>query len=339
MRYPDVTKPSDLIGDTPLVDVSVAFPSCSARILAKIEYFNPGLSIKDRIAAYIVNRAEADGRLLPGGTIIECSSGNTGIGLAILAAERNYRFVCVMHDKHSLEKIALLKAYGAEVKVCDGSVDRDHPDSSHSYARRLELETPGSIWINQYSNQLNPETHYATTAPEIWQQAKQKITHFVASASTGGTLTGCARFLREKNPSVQIWAADAYGSALAHYHETGSFDPAVVHSYKAENVGKKFIPETLDFSTVDAFIKVSDGDAALMARKMAKNHALLLGYSCGAALQVVEQKSYALGPDDVVVVICPDHGSRYMKTIYNDQWMEEQGFFEPLNVLKRNGSI
>ena len=335
----EISETSALIGDTPLIDVSRLFPESKARVLAKIEYFNPGLSVKDRIAKYILDQLEAQKRIIPGGTIIECSSGNTGIGLAILAAERGYRFICFMQTKHSKEKIRLIRALGGEVKICDGSLERSHPESAQSQAALLAEETPNSYWINQYDNPLNPEAHYHSTGPEIWNQTNGQMTHFIASASTGGTLSGCARFFREQSNQVKNLAADSYGSALAHYHETGEFDPSVTHNYKAENVGKKYIPGTLNFSVVDKFIKVTDGAAARMARNAARQMGLLLGYSCGAALEVVNLIQSDLSHQDLVVVMCPDHGSRYMNTIYNDEWMEENGFMESTKILSENGSV
>lgn len=313
-------------------------------IWAKVEYFNPGLSVKDRIAVYSVERAETQGLLKPGGTIIESTSGNTGVGLAITASSLGYRCVCVMHSKHSAEKIKLLRAYGAEVIVCDGSLPREHPDSSYMTAQRIAEETPNSYWVNQYVNPDNPAAHYHTTGPEIWQQTEGKITHLIASASTGGTISGVARYLKEKNPAIQVWASDAYGSAFKHYHETGHYDPAQTHAYLAENVGKKFIPDTIDFSLIDHIEKIGDGEAALMARSAAQKEGLLLGYSCGAALVVAEKMRDQLRPEHCVVVICPDHGSRYMNTIYNDKWMEQQGFALQPQVsfngeLNKNGFI
>ncbi len=321
------------IGHTPLATL----PNLFARqpILAKIEYLNPGLSIKDRIALSIVNHAEAQGYLKPGGTLIECSSGNTGIGLAILAAERGYRFICCMHTGHSKEKIKLLEAYGAEVHLSDKKYPREHPQSSHGLAARLNQEIANSYWVNQYVNPENPNSHYSTTGAEIWEQTQGQVSHLIASASTGGTISGTARYLKEKNPRLKVWAADAYGSALADFHQTRVFDASRVKSYLAENVGKKFIPETLDFDLIDEFVKVSDQDAALMARLAARKQGLLMGYSSGAALQVARQKQAEIGADDCAVVICADHGSRYLQTIYNDEWMQQNNLLEKEPVVEK----
>lgn len=331
---------TEQVGDTPLVGIRNAFAHLPATITAKLEYFNPGLSVKDRIAHYIIQKAEEEGRLTPGGTIIECSSGNTGIGLAMIAAAQNYRFICVMRTTHSQAKISLLKTLGAEVHICDGSLPREHPESSHSLAAQMEREIPNSYWVNQYSNAENPEAHYFSTGKEIWEQTGGRITHLIASASTGGTISGVARYLKERNPDVKIWGSDAYGSAFKDYHETGKVDPAKVHGYLAENVGKKFIPETINFDLIDHFEKVTDADAALMARKMARTEGLFLGYSCGAAFQVLHQMGDQLSAEDTVVVICPDHGSRYMQTVYNDEWMKSNNFLMEENLVNSsNGSI
>lgn len=326
-------KLSASIGNTPLVALPNIF--ADVPILAKVEYLSPGLSVKDRIALSIINQAEKNGWLQPKGTIIECSSGNTGIGLAIIAAERNYRFICCMHTGHSMAKINLLKAYGAEVHICDKKYPRSHPKSSHGLAARLQAQIENSYWVNQYNNALNPQSHFSSTGPEIWQQTQGKITHLIASASTGGTISGTARYLKEQNPNLKVWAADAYGSALADFHSTGKFNAASVGSYLAENVGKKFIPETLDRHVIDEFVKVTDKAAALMARKAASSQGLLLGYSSGAALQVAQQKINHLKPSSCVVVICADHGSRYMHTIYNDEWMLANNLLEEQAVEKQ----
>lgn len=321
---------SSTIGNTPIVALPNLFEDEGYQVVAKVEYLNPGLSVKDRIALNIINKAEQDGLLKPKGTIIECSSGNTGVGLSIIAAERGYRFVCFMTDQHSLAKIELLKIYGAEVVICDGSVSKDHPLSAHSKAHEYEQEHENCFWVNQYANQQNPQAHFETTGKEIWEQTEGKITHLISSASTGGTISGCAKYLKTKNPNIKVWGADSYGSAFQHFHKTGVFNPDLVHSYKAENVGKKFIPDTLNFALVDEFIKVTDKDAALMAREAARKQGLLMGYSSGATLQVAKQMRDQFKKGDLIVVICPDHGSRYGNTIYSDQWMREQNFLEPV---------
>lgn len=331
----DVYKSVDeLVGNTPLIQIETGISGAKAPIFAKVEYFNPGLSVKDRIAINIIKEGEKSGKIQPGATIIESTSGNTGIGLSIMAAVRGYRCMCVMTTAHSKEKIKLLKAYGAEVVICDGSLAREHPDSSYMTARRMSQEIPNSFLVDQYTNQLNPETHYKFTGEEIWRQTRGRVTHVVSSASTGGTISGIGRYLKEKNPEIQVWASDAYGSAFKHFHETGEYDPSVTHSYKAENVGKKFIPDTIDFGVIDHVEKVTDKDAALMARKIARTEGLLLGYSCGAAFTALDQLKHKLGENDVAIVMCPDHGSRYMKTIHDDEWMEAQGFLTEKEMIK-----
>ena len=330
----------DLVGETPLVQISDAITGSRAPVLAKVEYFNPGLSIKDRIAINIILQAEKDGKIGPGATIIESTSGNTGVGLAIMSAVRGYRCICLMNTSHSPEKIKLLKAYGAEIEICDGKVKREHPTSSYSRAKELNATIPNSFLIDQYSNKLNPGTHRDYTGEEIWRQTRGKVTHVFASASTGGTISGIGQYLKSKNPDIKIIGSDAYGSAFKHYHQTGEFDESVTHSYLAENVGKKFIPDTIDFGIIDHFEKVSDQDAALMARRLARKEGLLLGYSCGAAFTALDQLKDQLTEDDLAVVVCPDHGSRYMKTIHDDEWMAAQGFLVDNELVNSsNGSI
>ena len=324
---------TQLIGNTPLVNLPNLFGN--QPIYAKVEYFNPGLSIKDRIAVHIISKAQAQDKLAPGGTIIECSSGNTGIGLAIVAAEMGYQFICCMHTGHSPEKMKLLKAYGAQVLVADKKYGRDHPESSFGKAAQLAQSIPNSYWVNQYDNLENPESHFYTTGAEIWEQSQGRVSHVIASASTGGTLSGIAKYLKAKKPAVKIWAADAHGSALKDFHETGEFHPEKVKSYLAENVGKKFIPQTLNFEQVDEFVKITDGAAARMARQAAKRQGLLLGYSSGAALEVAQQKLPSFAPQDYVVVICADHGSRYLHTIYNDEWMRQNNLMEQEPVVEK----
>jgi cystathionine beta-synthase len=334
---------TELVGNTPLISVANLFSQNNAQVFAKTEYFNPGLSIKDRIAINIITKAEENGDIGHGTTIIESSSGNTGVGLAIISAVRGYRFICVMNTKHSPTKINLMKSYGAEIILCEGSYPYEHPDSHYTYAKNLAEEIPNSYHVNQYQNQLNPDTHYEKTGHEIWEQTHGKITHLVASASTGGTITGIARYLKEQNPDIKVWAPDAYGSAFQHFHQTGEYDPTQTHSYLIENVGKKFIPDVIDIGLINQFIKVKDKDAALMARKAARKTGLLLGYSSGAALRAFEQMQNECSEDDVVVIVCSDHGSRYMSTIYNDDWMAEHHFTlenkQPVTLEHKNGSI
>jgi glycine C-acetyltransferase len=314
------------IGHTPLIRLNRVTSRVKALVLAKVETYNPGLSIKDRIALRIVESAEKRGVLKVGGTIIECTSGNTGIGLAMAAAVKGYRCVCTVSDKQSKEKIQMLRAWGAEVIVCPAKVKPEDPRSYYAVAERLSKEIPNSFWVNQYDNPDNPQTHYETTGPEIWEQTQGRITHFIAPAGTGGSLCGVARFLKEKNPNIQVWGIDAFGSVLKKYHETEIYDEKEIYEYSMEGVGREFIPRNMDFSVIDKFEKVTDKDAALMARRMVREEGLWLGHSSGAAVQGVLQLEKDLKEDDIVVVLCHDHGSRYMGKIYNDDWMREKGF-------------
>jgi glycine C-acetyltransferase len=314
------------IGQTPLIRLNRVTSTVKALVLAKVETYNPGLSIKDRIALRIVESAEKKGVLKPDGTIIECTSGNTGIGLAMAAAVKGYRCICTVSDKQSKEKIQMLRAWGAEVIICPAKVKPEDPRSYYAVAERLSKEIPNSFWVNQYDNIDNPLTHFETTGPEIWEQTEGRITHFIAPAGTGGSLCGTARFLKEKNPNIKVWGIDAYGSILKKYHETGIFDEKEIYEYSMEGVGREFIPRNMDFSVIDTFEKVTDKDAALMARRMVREEGLWLGHSSGAAVQGVLQLEHYLKEDDIVVVLCHDHGSRYMGKIYNDDWMREKGF-------------
>jgi glycine C-acetyltransferase len=316
----------ETIGHTPLIRLNRVISTVKALVLAKVETYNPGLSIKDRIALRVVESAEKRGLLRQGGTIIECTSGNTGIGLAMTAAVKGYKCICTVSDKQSKEKIQMLRAWGAEVIVCPAKVKPEDPRSYYAVAERLSKEIPNSFWVNQYDNPDNPQTHYATTGPEIWHQTEGKITHFVAPAGTGGSLCGTALFLKEKNPNIQIWGIDAYGSVLKKFHESSIFDEKEIYEYSMEGVGREFIPRNMDFSLIDRFEKVTDKDAALMARRMVREEGLWLGHSSGAAVQGVLQMREQLKEGDVVVVLCHDHGSRYMGKIYNDDWMREKGF-------------
>lgn len=317
----------ETIGETPLIKLNRVVAEVSALVLAKVETFNPGLSIKDRIALRVIESAEKRGLLKPKGTIIECTSGNTGIGLAMVASVKGYRCVCTVSDKQSKEKIQMLRSWGAEVIICPAKVKPEDPRSYYAVAERLSKEIPNSFWVNQYDNPDNPQTHYDSTGPEIWEQTQGRITHFVASAGTGGSLCGTARFLKEKNPNIVVWGIDAYGSILKKYHETGEFDEHEIYEYSMEGVGREFIPNNMDFTVINRFEKVTDKDAALMARKMVTAEGLWLGHSSGAAVQGILQLKNLLKPEDVVVVLCHDHGSRYIGKIYNDDWMREKGFF------------
>lgn len=294
--------------------------------MAKMETFNPGHSIKDRMALKMLDDAEAAGLLKPGGTIIECTSGNTGMGLAIAGAVRGYKCIFTTSDKQSKEKIDILKALGAEVIVCPTDVAPDDPRSYYSEARKLSEEIPNSFWFNQYDNLSNSLAHYQSTGPEIWEQTEGKITHLVVGVGTGGTISGCARFLKEKNPDIQIIGIDTYGSVFKKYHETGEFDKNEIYSYITEGIGEDILPKNVDFSLIDHFEKVTDKDGALAARALAREEGMLMGYSAGSAIAGINQMKDRFKKTDVVVVIFHDHGSRYIGKVYNDDWMRKQGF-------------
>ena len=297
-----------------------------ATVLAKVESFNPGNSIKDRIGLKMVEEAEKKGLLKPGGTIIEGTSGNTGMGLALAAIAKGYKCIFTTTDKQSKEKADILKAVGAEVIVCPTNVDPDDPRSYYSVSKRLAEETPDSWYPNQYDNLDNRLAHYETTGPEIWNQTEGKITHLVVGSGTGGTITGCAQYLTEKNPSIKVWAVDTYGSTLKAFHETGKIDPKEIYPYITEGIGEDIVPQNYDFSLIDHFEKVSDKDAALMAREITRKEGIFVGYSCGSALAGLLQMKAQLKETDLVVVIFPDHGSRYVGKIYNDEWMRDRGW-------------
>lgn len=316
------------IGNTPLVKLNKVTAGIPALVLTKVETFNPGHSIKDRMAVKMIDDAEARGDLKPGGTIIECTSGNTGMGLALVGCVRGYRCIFTTTDKQSKEKVDMLKALGAEVIVCPTNVEPEDPRSYYSVARRLSTEIPNSFWCNQYDNLSNRQAHYESTGPEIWEQTDGKVTHIVVGVGTGGTVSGVAKYLKEKNPNIQIWGADTYGSVFKKYHETGIFDPKEIYPYITEGIGEDILPANVDFSLIDHFEKVSDKDAALWARRLAREEGILLGYSAGSAMGALYQMRNQLTKDDVVVMIVHDHGSRYVGKIYNDDWMRERGFLE-----------
>jgi cystathionine beta-synthase len=318
----------ETIGHTPLVQLNKVVSDIPALVLGKVETFNPGHSIKDRMAVKMIDDAEARGDLKPGGTIIECTSGNTGMGLALVGCVRGYRCIFTTTDKQSKEKVDMLKALGAEVIVCPTNVEPDDPRSYYSIAGRLSKEIPNSFWCNQYDNLSNRQAHYESTGPEIWEQTGGKITHLVVGVGTGGTVSGVAKYLKEQNPDIKIWGADTYGSVFKKYHETGIFDPKEIYPYITEGIGEDILPANVDFSLIDKFEKVSDKDAALWARRLAREEGLLLGYSAGSAAGALWQLRGSLKPSDVVVVIFHDHGSRYVGKIYNDDWMRERGFLE-----------
>jgi cystathionine beta-synthase len=318
----------ETIGNTPLIRLNKITKDLPGTILAKVDYFNPGNSIKDRMALKMVEVAEKEGKLKPGGTIIECTSGNTGMGLALAACIKGYKCIFTTTDKQSKEKMDILKAVGAEVIVCPTNVEPDDPRSYYSIARRLAKEIPNSFHCNQYDNLANRLAHYETTGPEIWEQTDGKITHFVCTAGTGGTVTGTAMYLKEKNPDIQIWAIDVFGSLLTKYFQTGEIDMGQVHPYISEGFGEDFVPENYDMKVIDHFEQVTDKDGAVMARRIAKEEGLFCGYSAGSCLQGLMQLKSRLKKEDVVVCVFHDHGSRYIGKIYNDQWMMERGFLD-----------
>ncbi|GMN08740.1 cysteine synthase family protein [Croceitalea sp. MTPC9] len=324
----------DLVGNTPLIKLNKIAESLTGNFYAKIEAFNPGHSAKDRIAVHIIEEAERKGLLNAESTIIETTSGNTGFSLAMASMVKGYKCILAVSSKSSPDKIDMLRSMGAEVYVCPAHVSADDPRSYYEVAKRLHKETPGSIYINQYFNGLNIEAHYRTTGPEIWEQTNGNITHLVACSGTGGTISGTARFLKEKNPNIKILAVDAYGSVLKKYHETGEFDHEEVYPYRIEGLGKNLIPSATDFNTIDRYIKVTDAESAHMARKIAHTEGMFVGYTSGAAMQAVMQYSTEgeFKKDSNVVVIFPDHGSRYMSKIYSDEWMQNQGFFDAKNA-------
>jgi len=318
----------ETIGNTPMIRLNKVVKDVKALVLAKVETFNPGHSIKDRMAVQMVDDAEAKGLLKPGGTIIECTSGNTGMGIALVAAVRGYKTIFTTSDKQSKEKMDMLKALGAEVIVCPTNVTPQDPRSYYSVAERLSKQIPNSYWCNQYDNLSNTLAHYKTTGPEIWEQTDGKITHLVVGVGTGGTVSGTAKYLKEKNPKIQVWGIDTYGSVFKKYKETGVFDEKEIYPYITEGIGEDILPANVDFSLIDLFEKVTDQDGALAARKLAREEGLLLGYSAGSALAGLLQLKDKLTEKDVVVIIFHDHGSRYVGKIYNDDWMRERGFLD-----------
>jgi len=318
----------ETIGNTPLVRLNKITKELPCTVLAKVEYFNPGNSTKDRMALKMVEVAEQQGKLKPGGIIIEGTSGNTGMGLALAAIVKGYKCIFVTTDKQSKEKADILRAVGAEVIVCPTNVEPTDPRSYYSVAARLAKEIPNSYHFNQYDNLANRLAHYETTGPELWRQTDGKITHLVVTAGTGGTVTGTAQYLKEMNPNIQIWAIDVYGSLLTKYFRTGEVDMGEVHPYISEGFGEDFVPENYDMSVIDYFEQVTDKDGAVMARRLAKEEGLFCGYSAGSCLQGLMQLKDKLKKDDLVVALLHDHGSRYVAKVYNDQWMAERGFFD-----------
>ena len=318
----------ELIGDTPLVNIRHLTEKNPGLFLAKLELTNPGQSPKDRIALHIINDAEKKGLLKKGSTVIETTSGNTGFSLAMVSLIKGYKCILAVSSKSSTDKINTLKALGAEVHVCPANVEADDPRSYYEVAKKLNREIEGSLYINQYFNDLNTQAHYLTTGPEIWEQTSGKITHLVVCSGTGGTISGAAKFLKEKNKKIKIIGVDAYGSVLKKYHETGEFDKNEIYPYKIEGLGKNLIPSVTNFEVIDQFIKVGDEESAKSARDLVKKEGIFGGYTTGACLRAVEKliEKKEFKKNDVIVMLFPDHGSRYLSKIYNDKWLNEQGF-------------
>jgi len=318
----------ETIGNTPLVKLNKVTAEVDALVLAKVETFNPGNSVKDRMAVKMIEDAEADGRLKPGGTIIEGTSGNTGMGLALAAIVKGYKCIFVISDKQSKEKSDILRAVGAKVIVCPTDVEPTDPRSYYSVSKKLGEEIPNSWYVNQYDNPSNATAHYEQTGPEIWAQTEGKITHFVVGVGTGGTISGVAKYLKEKNPNIKIWGIDTYGSVFKKYHETGVFDENEIYSYITEGIGEDILPKNVDFSLIDGFTKVTDKDAAVYTRKIALEEGIFVGNSAGAAVKGLLQLKEHFKPEDVVVVLFHDSGSRYVGKMFNDDWMRERGFLD-----------
>jgi cystathionine beta-synthase len=316
----------DTIGNTPLVKLNSITKDIDALVLAKVESFNPGNSVKDRMAVKMIEDAEVSGLLKTGGTIVEGTSGNTGMGLALAAIVKGYKLICISTDKQSKEKFDLLRAVGAEVIICPTDVAAEDPKSYYSTAARVAKETPNSWHVNQYDNPSNAIAHYESTGPEIWEQTDGKITHFVVGVGTGGTISGVGKFLKEKNPNIKIWGIDTYGSVFKKYHETGIFDTNEIYPYITEGIGEDILPKNVDFSIIDHFEKVTDKDAALYTRRLAREEGILAGNSCGAAIKGLLQLKKNFSKEDVVVVLLHDSGSRYIGKIFNDEWMREKKF-------------
>ena len=317
----------ETIGNTPLIRLNSITKNIKPMVLAKVESFNPGNSVKDRMALKMIEDAEDQGKLKKGGTIIEGTSGNTGMGLALASIVKGYKLICVSNDKQSKEKFDVLRAVGAKVIVCPTNVKPDDPRSYYSVSKKIASETPNSWYVNQYDNLSNTKAHYEQTGPEIWDQTDGKITHFVVGVGTGGTISGVGKFLKEKNPSIKIWGIDTYGSVFKKYHETGIFDENEIYPYLTEGIGEDIIPKNVDFDIIDKFEKVTDKDAAIYTRKLAKEEGIFAGNSCGAAIKGVLQLSKELKKEHVVVVLLHDSGTRYIQKIYNDDWMKKNNFF------------
>ena len=316
----------ETIGNTPLIRLNSIVKNIKPMVLAKVESFNPGNSVKDRMALKMIEDAEEQGKLKKGGTIIEGTSGNTGMGLALAAIVKGYKLICVSNDKQSKEKFDVLKAVGAKVIICPTNVKPNDPKSYYSVSKKIASETPNSWYVNQYDNLSNTKAHYELTGPEIWDQTDGKLTHFVVGVGTGGTISGVGKFLKEKNPNIKIWGIDTYGSVFKKYHETGIFDENEIYPYITEGIGEDIIPKNVDFDIIDKFEKVTDKDAAIFTRKLAKEEGIFAGNSCGAAIKGVLQLSNEFKKEDIVVVLFHDSGSRYIEKIYNDEWMKNNNF-------------
>lgn len=328
----------ELVGNTPLIKLHRVTKQLKGNYYAKVEAFNPGHSTKDRIALHIIEEAEKKGILKPGDTIIETTSGNTGFSIAMVSIVKGYECILAVSSKSSKDKIDMLRSMGAKVYVCPAHVSADDPRSYYSVAKRLHEEHKGSVYINQYFNDLNIDAHYLTTGPEIWKQTEGKITHLIACSGTGGTISGTARYLKEQNPNIRILGVDAYGSVLKKYHETREFDTNEIYPYRIEGLGKNLIPTATDFDIIDEFMKVTDEESAHTTREIAKTEGLFVGYTSGATLQAAKQFNEVgeFNEDSLVVLIFPDHGSRYMSKVFSDEWMNEQGFFDKVNTAEAN---
>ncbi len=328
----------ELVGDTPMVQLHKITQELKGSYFAKLESFNPGHSAKDRIAVHIIENAEKKGLIKPGNTIVETTSGNTGFSLAMISMVKGYRCILAVSSKSSQDKIDMLKSMGAEVHVCPANVAADDPRSYYEVAKRIHKETPNSVYINQYFNQLNSDAHYHATGPEIWQQTQGKVTHVVVASGTGGTVSGIGKYLKERNENIKVLAVDAFGSILKKYHETKEIDPNEIYPYKIEGLGKNLIPSATNFDVIDVYEKVTDQDAALTARAMVTAEGIFAGYTSGAVMQATlqyAQKGF-FDEDSFVVMVFPDHGSRYMNKIYSNDWMLEQGFLkEELNEVDK----